>query len=156
MRAHFLFAFALLITPVLGEDWSRYGNERFGFSIAVPPGFEAQGEAGNGDGQSFALANRPARLSAWGGYLMDNFGAEVADAKSYDAAAGWSVTYEAEAPGWATWSASNGGRILYQRVILLCDGASYAAFRLEYSQADRPDMDPLVDRLAASLQGAAC
>ena len=156
MRALFLFAFALLVTSALAHGWEHYDNARFGYSIAVPPGFEAQGEADNGDGQRFSAPNRPTEISVWGGYLMSDFSAEVASSMRFDEEAGWTITGRTTTPRWANWSGSNGGRIVYQRMIALCDGASYAALRAEYSQADRPDMDPVIERLAASLQGAGC
>ncbi len=156
MRALFLLAFALLVTPALAQGWERYDNARFGYSIAVPPGFEAQGEADNGDGQRFTSPKRPTEISVWGGYLMDGFSSEAAASMGFDTDAGWAITGKATTPRWANWSGSDGGRILFQRMIALCDGASYAALRVEYSQADRPDMDPLLERLAASLQGAGC
>jgi hypothetical protein len=66
---------------------------------------------------------------------------------------GWNITYQAATPRWASFSGLNGSRILYQRMLLLCDGSSYAAFRAEYSVADRAEMDPVVERLVSSLRG---
>lgn len=138
------------------EEWSRYDNSRFGFSLAIPSAFAPQGESANSDGQSFALANRPARLSTWGGHLMSDFEGEIARAMEFDASGGWLVTDRNTGPNWATWSARQGGRILLQRVILLCNGDSFAAFRLEYSQADRNSIDPLIEILTPSLRSESC
>lgn len=138
------------------ENWTHYDNARFGFSIAIPPAFTPQGESDNDDGQSFALAGRPALLSAWGGYLMSDFEDEIASAIEAEAANGWLLGERSTGPRWAIWSAGKGGRILLQRVILLCDGISFAAFRLEYSQADRNLIDPMIDRITPSLAGETC
>lgn len=138
------------------QDWTHYDNARFGFSVAIPRAFEPQGESDNGDGQSFALAGRPALLSAWGGYLMSDFEDEIASAIEAEAANGWLLVERNTSPRWATWSAGKGGRVLLQRVILLCDGISFAAFRLEYSQADRNLIDPMIDRITPSLAGGSC
>ena len=64
---------------------------------------------------------------------------------------GWAVTYEATTPSWASFSGMQGKRVLYQRMIALCDG-SYAAFRLEYSTVDMAKMDPVVERLVRTLK----
>lgn len=150
-----LFTTALFLAPALAQGGGRYDNGRFGFSIPVPEGFVAQGESANGDGQRFELPGRVTTLVVWGGHLAD-FDSEVAERMSSDAAENWSITYQATSPKWASWSGTKGGKIAYQRMILLCDGASYAAFRMEYGQVDRPKMDPVVERLVGALQGPTC
>ena len=149
------FVLALLTALVLAapaQAADRYDNARFGYSISVPDGFVAQGESGNGDGQRFELPGRVTSLAVWGGYLED-FEDEVAERMGFDGAEGWSITYQATSPKWASWSGAKGGRILYQRMILLCDGTGYAAFRMEYGQVDRPSMDRVVERLVGSFSG---
>jgi len=155
MRNVLVTLFALLTLPVFAQGWDQYDNARFGYSIAVPADFVGQGESENGDGQHFALPGRAIALSVWGGWL-NHFDSEVADRMGQDAAAGWNQTYQAVTPRWASWSASAGGQILYQRMILLCDGQSYAAFRAEYGVRDRAEMDPVIEQLVASLRGSAC
>ena len=147
-----LFAALLLAAPALAQGWERYDNTRFGYSIAVPENFVGGGESANGDGQRFELPGRVTSLLVWGGYLED-FEGEVAARMEGDGAEGWSITYQATSPKWASWSGAKGGKVLYQRMILLCDGASYAAFRMEYGQVDRPSMDRVVERLVASFSG---
>ena len=157
MRILLLTLFALLTLPVQAGE--RYDNARFGYSVSVPDGFIGQGESDNGDGQHFAVPGRAISLSVWGGLLGAGgagFDSAVAQAMAHDAQQGWNQTYQAVTPRWASWSASSGGQILYQRMILLCDGQSYAAFRAEYGQRDRADMDPVIDQLVASLRGSRC
>lgn len=155
MRTLLFVLFTLLTLPAFAQGGDRYDNARFGYSISVPAGFVGQGESENGDGQHFALPGRAITLSVWGGWL-DNFDSEVAARMAQDATAGWNQTYQAVTPRWASWSAIAGGQILYQRMILLCDGQSYAAFRAEYGVRDRAEMDPVIEQLAVSLRGSGC
>jgi hypothetical protein len=155
MRIMLIALFALATLPALAQNGERYDNPRFGYSVSVPPGFVGQGESDNGDGQAFALPGRAITLNVWGGWLSD-FDSEVASRIAQDAADGWNQTYQAVTPRWASWSATAGGQILYQRLIALCDGQSYAAFRVEYGPRDRAEMDPVVEQLVASLRSDAC
>ncbi|MGV8853807.1 MAG: hypothetical protein ACOH2L_04110 [Devosia sp.] len=155
MRSLLVAILALLTLPILAQSGETYVNARFGYSVNVPAGFEDQGEADNGDGQAFAVPGRAIALSVWGG-LANDFSSEVARRMAEDAADGWNQTYQAVTPRWASWSALSGGSILYQRMIALCDGQSYAAFRAEYGSRDRAAMDPVVEKLVASLHGTGC
>ena len=65
---------------------------------------------------------------------------------------GWTITYKAVTPQWASWSGTRGSRILYVQAISMCGGDIIGAFELEYSQADRAAFDPVVERLVASLR----
>jgi hypothetical protein len=153
MRPVFIILFALLATPALAQGWDHYDNDRFGYSIDIPPGFAGQGESDNGDGQAFAVDDKPIDLLVWGGHALEGFEAEIAQRMAWDAEEAWNVTYQATTPRWASWSAIKGFRILYQRMVLLCDGSSYAAFRAEYSVTDSAEMDPVIERLVRSLRG---
>ena len=152
MRLIFILI-ALFATPAFAQDWQQYDNARFGYSIDVPPGFSGQGESENGDGQAFAADGKPIDLLVWGGQALEGFEAEVAQRMAWDEDEAWNITYQATTPRWASWSAIKGFRILYQRMVLLCDGTSYAAFRVEYSVTDSAEMDPVVERLVQSLRG---
>ena len=148
-----LIILALMTTPALGQGWDSYGNARFGYSIEIPPGFSGTGESDSGDGQAFAAQGRPSDLLVWGGNLLEGFESEVAQRMQWDQDEAWNITYQATTPRWASWSAIKGFRIVYQRMVLLCDGTSYAAFRAEYSVTDSAEMDPVVEKLVQSLRG---
>lgn len=152
MRLIFILI-ALFATPAFAQDWQQYDNARFGYSIDVPPGFSGQGESENGDGQAFAADGKPIDLLVWGGQALEGFEAEIAQRMAWDEDEAWNITYQATTPRWASWSAIKGFRILYQRMVLLCDGTRYAAFRAEYSVTDSAEMDPVVERLVRSLRG---
>lgn len=156
MRALAFVLIALLFAaPVLAEDWGRYSNDRFGYGIDVPPGFDWGRESDNGDGRAFRDGTR--KLSAWGGTIIeDSFESAARAAIGSAADDGWTITYEAVTPDWASFSGTQGQRVLYERMIALCDG-QYAAFRLEYSVPDIGRMTPVVERLVQSLTAiAAC
>jgi len=156
MRTLLLLLMALMIVPALAQGRDRYDNARFGYFIDLPPGFVAQGESANGDGQSFAMPGKPIELSVWGGLISSDFEQEVAWRIAQDGADGWNLAYQAVTPSWASWSSIQGDRIAYQRLITFCSGRRYAAFRAEYSMRDRLLMDPIVAQLVGSLKGGAC
>lgn len=153
----FAVLLALLVAPASAQDWGRYDNDRYGYSVGIPPDYLGQGESDNGDGQEFQRVRGAQRLTVWGGLLgvvNESFEAEVKWHMEQDEAGAWNETYRAVTPEWASFSAIKGSRILYQRMILLCDRQSYAAFRLEYSTRDLASMNGVVDRLVGSLRGA--
>ncbi|WP_052726372.1 hypothetical protein [Devosia epidermidihirudinis] len=157
MRIVLALVLALFATPGFAQGWEPYGNARFGYIIDVPPGFVGSGESDNGDGQSFYNAKGAQGLLVWGGNLLEDFDTAVTSAMDYAVAEnGYNVTYQATTPRWASFSGLNGSRILYQRMILLCDGTSYAAFRVEYSTINAADMKPVVEQLVTSLRDAGC
>ncbi|MCS6759714.1 MAG: hypothetical protein MO852_12770 [Candidatus Devosia euplotis] len=88
--------------------------------------------------------------------MLDDFEGEAATRMADDVAEGWNHNYQAVTPRRASWSAIAGGQILYQRMILLCDGQSYAAFRAEYGKRNQAETDSIVDKLVASLHGEVC
>jgi hypothetical protein len=159
MRFVLVFVLCLLPLPALAQVWTHYANARFLYSLDIPPGYEGQGESGNGDGQVFYLPNQRHELLAWGGLLgvtAADLPGEAADRLRADSAAGWAITYQAGTPQWAVWSGTRGDLVLYQRMILLCDGASYAAFRLTHPSFDMARGQPLVEGLVRSLRAEGC
>ncbi|SFZ84233.1 hypothetical protein SAMN02983003_1895 [Devosia enhydra] len=151
-----LFALIALITlalPVLAEDWQRYDNERFGFVLPVPPGFAlAAPPPANGDGVTLANRQGTQRLLAWGGHVTEaDFSAEAEARAASAAAEGWAITYRATTPGWASWSGSRNGIVLYTRMIALCAGNQFAAVQLTYPQRDIAAMTSVVERLVGGL-----
>lgn len=151
MRALLLSILIALASPALAEEWRSYENARFGYAIDVPPSFEWSREADNGDGRDFR--DGATKLAVWGGNITEgDFERAVTAARDFVSAEGWGISYEATTPSWASYSGSQAKRILYQRMIALCDGR-YAAFRLEYSAIDIGRLEPVVDRLVQSLKG---
>ena len=141
-----------LAAPAIGDEWSHYENARFAYAIDVPPGFADRGEADNGDGQVFSTPT--AELRVYGRYILgSDFEGEVEALQRAAVAAGWTITYEATTPHWASYSGAQGSRIFYARAIAVCDGA-VAEFSLTYGKADIGAFNPVVERLVRSLKPA--
>ena len=153
MRALIPLLLALLFSaPALADDWGRYTNARFGFGIDVPPGFDWGRESENGDGRPFRDGAR--KLSVWGGNILEqSFESAALSAIGFSRDEGWMITYEAVTPGWVSFSGTQGPRVLYARMIPLCEG-QYAAFRLEYSAPDIGPMSMVIERLVQTLEPA--
>lgn len=135
-------------------EWGHYANQRFSYSIDIPPEFSAIDEAENGDGGMSRSGDKLSELAVWGanlveGDLGDDFASRLAAAE----ADGWTVSYRRETPKWASWSGSLQGRLFYARAIALCDGQA-AYFLFEYPRARQASYDPIVKRLVKSLKNA--
>jgi len=149
----------MLPLPAIAAGWDHYTNVRFGYAIDVPPGFLAQGESDNGDGQVFKTPT--ATLTVFGGNVMEaEFEADVNTREGFSKKDGWAITYQASSPQNASWSGKRSGRILYARMIALCHGEQFASFELVYPSTDLQRFNPIVDRLVSSLKpasgGASC
>lgn len=153
MRIFFVFAFLLLAGSAFAQGSETYQNSRFRYSLQIPADFALQLESDNGDGATFAARSQATYLSVWGGNLLGDFEAEVARRIAGEADGAWNVGSQTVTPRWASWSAVKGSRMAFQRMVMLCDGANYAALRLDYSVVDGTAMDPIIERLAASLRG---
>jgi len=147
-----LFLFAL--PSALAAEWGQYDNPRFGYVVAVPPGYAPDSRAAdNGDGLTLRSEQGTQRLVVWGGWIIaGDFDAHVADAIQAAAADGWAITDRVTTPGWASFSGTRNGQVLYAREIALCDGRAYASLRLNYPQRDIADMGDLAGRLGGSLR----
>ena len=155
MRPVLALLFALCALPAFAQGWDHYDNARFGYSIDIPPGFSDNGESDNGDGQSFTGPGQS--LIVWGGYMLaEDFESEVASAIGFAEADAWNITGQTVTPRWASFSAIKGFRHLHQRMILLCDGTSYAGLQADYLVTDSADMEPIIERLEASFRASGC
>lgn len=149
-------ALILFVAPALGQFWGHYANDRFGYAIDVPPDFEGQGESENGDGQVFYRPGAEQSLTVWGGKLVESFETEVAQRQGWASEENWAISYQAATPQWAVFSGQRDHRILYQRMIVLCDGTRYAAYALEYNLRDLASADAVIDGLTRSFVASEC
>ena len=146
----FTLALALVLfaaAPAAAQFWTQYANARFGYSLDIPPGYEAQGESDNGDGQVFFDPATTQTLTVWGGFVLDDFEAEVRSIISSEEDNAWNITGETVTPSWAEFTALKGMRVLHQRLIAGCDGAAYAAFRLDYLVTDTSKIAEIIEGL---------
>lgn len=153
MRFLLAFLTILLVAPALAATHSEtYENTRFGYVIAVPPGFYGEGESQSGDGQVFRSESGTASLHVWGGHVLDgSFEAAMQAAIDYASEDGWRLGEQAVTPSWAGYSGTRNGLMLYARVIALCGGRQFAAFALEFPERDLRRMDAVVEQLTTSL-----
>jgi hypothetical protein len=153
MRTILVILVTLLAAPAFAQGWEAYDNARFGYSIDIPPGFEVASEADNGDGASFYSEAGAMDLYVWGANLLEDFASEAEQAQAFATEQGYNLTYQATTPQWTSFSGSATGKIMYQRMQLLCDGQSWAAFRVEYGTRDVGEMNAVIERLVQSLRG---
>lgn len=143
-----LLALSLLATPAHAQTgWWVQDNPHQGYTFAVPPGFDGAGDSGD---LSRFFFNR-AQLSAWSA-AASRFETEAEAQLASDLADGWGIASRSTTATWASWSATKPGRVMHQHMIALCSGTGYAALRIEYAQVQRPEIDPLIAPLLASLQ----
>lgn len=122
MLLYSLISLLVVATPA-HEGWTTYSNARFGYSLAIPPGVQAQGESQNGDGQEFQDASGKVRLKAWGSQVV-----ELDDEPEGRTNLAWSrrttleswreqgirITYQPQGKGWWVLSGEDReGRVLY-------------------------------------------
>lgn len=156
MRFVLVLIAMLAASPALAQYWTHYANARFAYEIDIPPGFEGNGESANGDGQGFQNLQAAQGLVVWGGQVLEDFSTEVTQAQAAALADGWMQGGQTVTPQWAYFTAFKGQRGLYQRMILLCDGTSYAAFRLEHSVADTAEIEAVIGGLVRSFAAEGC
>lgn len=152
--------FGAMAGAAFAAERSHYENARFGYMIDIPAGFSGSGEASNGDGQVFRSTDGTQLLRVYGGNLLEqDFESSVQAAMGYAEEAGWSLSYQRVTPSWASYSGIRNGQVLYARAIPLCDRQQFAAFELEYPEAEIDVMREAVDRLITTLKatdGASC
>ncbi|MGE6782226.1 hypothetical protein ACQKGL_06865 [Ensifer adhaerens] len=151
-----LTALALLLpsalTAVAAEDWVPYANQRFGYVLDIPPGFELQSQGDNGDGASFHADDNGATLSVFGSTLMDgDFETDVNDRMGYEREGDWRISYSRVTAAWASFSGARGDEVFYTRAIALCDGSA-AYFRLQYRKSRFTSFDGVISRMAEALR----
>ncbi len=149
----------LFVGPAMAQYWTHYANIRFGYETDIPPLYVGQGQSANGDGQVFLLPDGLQSLTVWGGNFYEDqqsFAAVADSLVELDLQNGLSVSYRTSTPQWAVWSGTMGSRVIYQRMILLCDGASYAALRSEYERDDLNAMHEVIEGLVRSFKGTDC
>lgn len=150
-----LFALALpLAAAELG--WSQYDNARYGYIGEVPAGFSGGGESDNGDGQTFTWDRAAQVLSYWASRLDGPLEDVVRQRMGNAERDGWTITYQATTPRWASYSGQMGSRIFYSRMIQLCDTDTYGIFTVQYSTAQAADMRPTVERLVKNFRADGC
>lgn len=133
------------------DGWSRYQNDRYGYSIELPPGFSPLREAGNRDGGTSRSVQGSANLAVWGtNLLVESFKSDVTGRIESATSEGWEISYRSVTAKKASWSGTRDDRILYAYGAPGCDGQA-AFFQVEYDAAAKDDFDPIIRRMVKSF-----
>lgn len=150
--AAFVLLFPAAFPAAADNDWHAYANPRFGYILDIPPGFEPQGEADNGDGVSFHANDNGATLAVFGSELVDgDFEIDVNDRMASEREDQWRISYSRVTAAWASFSGVRGEEVFYTRAIALCDGSA-AYFRLQYRKSRLTSFDGVISRMAEALR----
>jgi hypothetical protein len=119
-----LLSLLVLAAPApSSDDWTSYTNERFGYSVAIPPGLQGKGESVNGDGQVFQSVSGTVLLRVWGSEVVE-LGNEKTDLAWLRRATlarwrgeGVRVTYQPKGNGWWVLSGvDKAGQVFYTKL----------------------------------------
>lgn len=126
----------------------QYVNNRFGFSVIVPAGFERSESPENGDGDHFASSDGRATLSMYGSNSSGVTTKEYYD----DLAHGLGVepTYTRLADDWCVLSGQKGDNIFYTKVFV--GSASVNTFTFEYPAEQATQYRSTNDQIANSFK----
>lgn len=139
----------LLAAPVAAQEWQRFEDSDAGYSIEVPADFVP-----SDDGLGFVRPGKVQKIMVWSGSASGSFEAAVSSENAVLESDAWAISGQTVTPRWAEVSGIKGIQTFTQRMIVLCDGAGYAAFRAEYSVADAVEMEPVIAGLTRSLQAS--
>lgn len=149
----FLLSVFCVSRALAAEGWVSYVNERFGFGVEVPPGFQAQEAPANDDGRSFLSQDGATSLLVFGGYnVLDQSPETLLADLVRDDSMFTSVTAQRLGRDWVAVSGTLGDTIVYQKTLFSCAGAVLNSLVLTYPAASRSQVDPIVARLSESLK----
>jgi hypothetical protein len=154
MRMILILITALFTLPALAAGWSRYSNDRFGYSVDIPSGFSEDSSPVNGRDVSYSSASGNSQIEVWG-LRSTGFSGTVSQLVSQSRGAGWQFG-EGGTAVWSSWLILNGsksGRLMYLKAIDACHGNA-AVVRIEFDESDRGAIWPLLDHLGTSLEAS--
>jgi hypothetical protein len=136
--------------PAAAGPLTRYNNPRFSYSIAYPADqLQAMPEAENGDGRVFRARRGRAEGRVWGGFnVLSRTPSAIADEltqRCIDRAA----AYRRVSHGLVAVSCLTVEGVFYQKTLLR--GERQVSFSMIYPIAERRVWDPVVARIAASM-----
>lgn len=146
-------------SAALANEWVEYVNPRFGTSADVPAeGFVPEAPPENGDGSSWTSLDGKGEIAIYGAFIegiASNF--EEYQNFTLDNArnTGVNVRYETEKADWFAYSGSLDDDIVYMKVVVThdCDTLVGHHIYLKYPTTQRAYYDPIVERMARTLQG---
>ena len=137
-------------------DWKSYENDRYGFSVEVPAGFQPLPPPENGDGQAFTSADKRFTLKVYGHLFVDVAGLveDERDQEQMSVEDGLRITYRQVSGRATTFSGLKAAMVVYQHAIGTCKGTASALINAEYPASEKARFDPLVTHMARTLQGS--
>ena len=145
-----------ILRAAAAADWRPYINARFGYSVDVPKGFVGNGEFSTG--QLFR-DTRAALLLHDGEWDIEasqtSFAEKILKYKDTLVERGWIITYETTSTTQAAYSGTRRDRVLYTRVIALCEN-TVNVLTLDYRREDLEEFDPIILRLVRSHRATLC
>lgn len=154
MRLILICILCLLALPATAASWHSYSNARFGYAVAVPPGFQ-KADVGKRNADAVFKSTAEGTLSVWGMKVPGgDFRQAVAALMSNVQHQNWSLDQGGSAfdKNWFIFSATRGGEKLYEKAIALCGGHAVAGISLEYPAAEKSRVWPLLDKLGRSVR----
>lgn len=139
--------------PLVPPQFHQYINDKYGFSIYYPSSFISHGDSDAGDGLVFTSPTNDATLIATSTYCQENVYSPakfMADYKQDEKAGRLTISYSRLTKKFAVISGTKGARIFYDK--LISDGNSCAKFSFEYERSRKDQYDPMIPRIASSLQ----
>lgn len=134
--------------PPAPPSSSEYVNNRFGFTIAVPPGFESSEPPTNGDGILYTSPDGRAKLTIYGsnasGITIKEYYDELATGLGVE------PTYSRLAGNWFVLSGQKGDSIFYTKVFV--GSGSLNTFTFEYPAEQAGQYRAVTDQLARSFK----
>ncbi|MDD2443597.1 MAG: trypsin-like peptidase domain-containing protein [Desulfotomaculaceae bacterium] len=127
--------------------WSRYANQRFGFSIEYPSDFIKGPAPQNGDGMTFYNKTAVLTVSAYYNYSNKGINELYDYYKSYMSG---NITYSPIGGTWFVISSDNNGKLIYQKIILNEDVVNQFTFVFPKNQKDY--YVPIVDHLESTFR----
>ena len=149
---------ALGLVPMAARaaDWTRYANDRYGFSVEVPAAFKAGAPPENGDGLAFSSPDGRSTIRAFGHLLVDekDLVDDERQTELFSRDEHLQVTYRQASARAFTLSGLKGDRIVYMRAVATCKGIAAATIEIDYPQGDKARFDALIAHMAATLRGS--
>jgi hypothetical protein len=140
-----------LVVSAGDHVYKSYANARFSYSISYPADLLIpQGEAANGDGQTFRAQDGRAEMRVWG---QNNVNGETLRAAFTRTVTEWGdgVNYKVIKGDWFVVSALVNGKIHYQKTMLR--RGVFKTFLIEYDATHRATYDPVTTRVSKSFVG---
>jgi len=131
--------------------YKSYANARFSYSISYPADLLIpQGEADNGDGQTFRAQDGRAEMRVWG---QNNVNGETLRAAFTRTVNEWGdgINYKVIKGDWFVVSALVNGKIHYQKTLLR--RGVFKTFLIEYYATHRATYDQVTTRVSKSFVG---